>query len=165
MLLAGLCGFFKLNAVQAAIPAQPAAPAVTDFAVGVYTDVISLDPALAGWDRTSLVVVSQIYDTLTAYHAGGSLPEPSLALSWTVSTDGITWTFHLREGVSFHDGTPLDAEAVVFNFERWWDPVNPYHDGTFEYFEAMFGGFKGRPRMHSRRRKRNWQRPGAACAD
>ena len=50
LLLAGLCGFFKLNAVQAAIPAQPAAPAVTDFAVGVYTDVISLDPALAGWD-------------------------------------------------------------------------------------------------------------------
>jgi peptide/nickel transport system substrate-binding protein len=140
LFLAGLSSFFKLSSAQAA---QPAAPTATDFAVGIFTDVVSLDPALAGWDPTSLVVVRQIYDTLTVYPIGGSLPQPSLALTWSVSADGITWTFQLREGVSFHDGTPLDAEAVVFNIERWWDPDNPYHDGNFEYFQAMFGGLKG----------------------
>jgi peptide/nickel transport system substrate-binding protein len=76
---------------------------------------------------------------------GTTTPVPSLATSWDVSDDGLEWTFHLREGVTFHDGTPFNADAVVFNFERWWDTDNPYNLGAdqFIYWDYMFQGFKG----------------------
>ena len=45
--------------------------------------------------------------------------------SWDISDDGLTYTFHLREGVKFHDGTPFDAEAVKFNFDRFWNESSP----------------------------------------
>lgn len=48
--------------------------------------------------------------------------EPGLATSWSVADDGVTWTFELREDVTFHDGTPFNAEAVIANFDRWDDP-------------------------------------------
>jgi peptide/nickel transport system substrate-binding protein len=47
---------------------------------------------------------------------------PGLATSWSVAEDGVTWTFKLRENVTFHDGTPFNAEAVIANFDRWDDP-------------------------------------------
>ncbi|MBX7167016.1 MAG: ABC transporter substrate-binding protein [Pirellulales bacterium] len=52
-----------------------------------------------------------------------------MATSWKVSDDGLTWTFQLREGVRFHDGTPCDADAVVFTFERL---IVPNHPGVFD---------------------------------
>jgi peptide/nickel transport system substrate-binding protein len=73
--------------------------------------------------------------------------EPALAQSWEVSPDAKVWTFTLRRNVKFHDGTPLDARAVVWNFERWWKSGHPQHDNqvkagqTFEYWEGQFGGF------------------------
>ena len=103
-----------------------------------------LDPALVS-DSTSLLVTRQIYETLLDFQPGGTLVVPGLAEAWSASPDGLTWTFQLRPGVKFHDGTDLDAAAVLFNWERWWDPDNPYHDGSFGFFEAMFGGFKGDP--------------------
>ncbi|MDS8935006.1 ABC transporter substrate-binding protein, partial [Streptococcus pneumoniae] len=42
-----------------------------------------------------------------------------------------------------HDGTDFNADAVVFNFERWMDPENPYHEGDFPYYPFLYGGFKG----------------------
>jgi len=63
-----------------------------------------------------------------------------------VSDDLKTWTFYLRPGVKFHDGTDLDADAVVFNFQRWWDKASPYHvghTGNFVMWGYYFGGFKG----------------------
>ena len=63
-------------------------------------------------------VFSMIVDNLTAL--GHNLePEPHLAESWKMSEDGLTWTFHLRRGVRFHDGTPLNAEAVAFSLNRF----------------------------------------------
>src|SRR5262249_14732153 len=50
---------------------------------------------------------------------------PGLATTWEVSEDGTRWTFHLHDGVKFHDGTPLDADAVVFSFKRLQDPKHP----------------------------------------
>lgn len=110
--------------------------------VAIGTDVDQLDPALTT-DGLSLLVASQLYDTLIVYQPGSSVPAPGLAGSWTVSPDGRTWTFNLRPGMKFHDNTPLDATAVAYNFNRWWDPAHPAHDGSFDWFFWSFGGFKG----------------------
>ncbi len=57
----------------------------------------------------------------------GSTLEPALAESWKTSEDGLTWTFTLRKGVQFHDGTPLDADAVFLSIDRMLNQSNPYH--------------------------------------
>jgi peptide/nickel transport system substrate-binding protein len=72
--------------------------------------------------------------------------KPALAASWTISTDAKTWTFKLRQGVKFHDGTDFNADAVVFNFQRWMDVKHAFHKGgDFSYWSDMFGGFKNDP--------------------
>jgi peptide/nickel transport system substrate-binding protein len=113
------------------------------FTVALTGDLVTLDPALAT-DGTSGLVATQVYDTLVTYEPGSMLPVPGLAECWTVSVDARTWTLHLRSGVTFHDGTPLNAAAVVFNLQRWWDPAHPYHQGNFAYFRALFG-YRGDP--------------------
>jgi len=112
------------------------------FIFGRGADSVKLDPADVT-DGESARATVQIYDTLVMFKGETTLIKPGLAKSWEVSSDNLTWTFHLRRGVKFHDGTDLNADAVLFNFERWWDTENPYHKGTFEYWESMFGGFKG----------------------
>jgi peptide/nickel transport system substrate-binding protein len=78
---------------------------------------------------------------LTALEPGGSEVIPSLAVDWTTSDDGLAWTFNLREGVTFHDGEPFNAEAVCFNFERWFNfPASLQGDGTTYYWQYGFGG-------------------------
>ena len=64
------------------------------------------------------VVLTMVYEPLLRYAADGSL-EPGLAESYEASDDGLTYTFTLRDGVTFQDGTPFDAEAARFNLERW----------------------------------------------
>ncbi len=67
-----------------------------------------------------------------------------LAESWTVSNDGLDYIFNLRPGVSFHDGAPLNADAVVTNFNRWFDPADSAHGtGKFAAWTDAFSGFKG----------------------
>ena len=107
-------------------------------------DAAKLDPADVT-DGESLLVTWHIYEGLTRYQAGKTEVEPALATEWSVSDDGLTWTFKLREGVKFHDGSAFDAAAVVWNFERWFEPENPHHfkDWGFEYWTDMFQGFKG----------------------
>jgi peptide/nickel transport system substrate-binding protein len=84
-----------------------------------YTDQISggIDPAtfysVEGDD-----LILGVYETLLTYKPDSKELEPSLATSWDISPDGKTYTFHLRDGVTFHDGTKLDSEAVKASFER-----------------------------------------------
>jgi len=106
-------------------------------------DASKLDPADVT-DSESLLVTWHLYEGLTRYVPGGADVEPSLATSWSVSEDGLEWTFNLRQGVTFHDGEPFDADAVVWNFERWSDPEHEYHfEGwDFTYWPYMFQGFK-----------------------
>lgn len=78
----------------------------------------SLDPAFAS-DGESFRVARQIFEGLVGTVPGTADPAPLLAEDWDVSDDGLEYTFHLKEGVSFHDGSAFDAEAVCFNFERW----------------------------------------------
>lgn len=98
-------------------------------------------------DNNSIYVHEQIYDRLVHFEPGTTNPIPGLATEWAASEDGLTWTFTLREGVTFHDGTPFNAEAVRVNIERWWDPASPtgYRDSGrgYEIWPGLFGGFKG----------------------
>ena len=108
-------------------------------------DSVGLDPVDES-DLESVMVCAQIAEPLVAFEPGTTQIVPALAERWEVSGDLRTWTFYLRRGVKFQDGTDLDADAVVFNFERWWDKGNPYHvghTGNFHHWSFYFGGFKG----------------------
>jgi len=108
---------------------------------GRGADAVGLDP-INVTDGESIRVTHNIFETLLEYDENLEL-QPKLATEYSSSEDGLTWTFKLREGVKFHDGTDFNAEAVVFNFERWMDPENPYHKGDFPYYPFLYGGFKG----------------------
>ncbi len=88
-------------------------------------DARTLDPVHAQVGESVKVVVN-LYDTLVTYHDETLDLVPSLAEKWEMSEDGLTWTFHLRKGVKFHDGTALNSEAVVFTFERLLEDDHPY---------------------------------------
>lgn len=93
------------------------------------TDADTLDPLNTSLGETVKVLVN-VYDTLVTYDDRTLELVPSLAESWESSEDGRTWTFRIREGVQFHDGTPLDAEAVVFNFQRLLEDDFPHSYGA-----------------------------------
>jgi ABC-type transport system substrate-binding protein len=109
------------------------------FIVGRGGDSVNLDLAVAT-DGESHRVGNVIMDRLIAMEGTSTKIVPWLAESWE-SPDGKTWTFHLREGVKFHDGTACDAEAVKWNFDRWRDPNNEWRFGhAFEYYDTEFAG-------------------------
>ena len=91
---------------------------------GVELDISGFDPLKVGvFDTASFTAAAAIFDTLTTLDDKG-VAQPKLALSWDHSEDFKTWTFKLRPGVKFHDGTPFNAEAVKANFDRQKDPAN-----------------------------------------
>ncbi len=100
-------------------------------------------------DGNSLIVQNQIYNRLMEFKPGTTDLEPALATEWKAAPDGKTWTFKLRPGVTFQDGTPFNAEAVKFNIDRWWDASHPqgYRNAgkIYEVWSQVFGGFKGTP--------------------
>ncbi|KZE81475.1 peptide ABC transporter substrate-binding protein [Paenibacillus jamilae] len=108
-------------------------------------DSVALDPAIVT-DSESLKIGHQVFDSLLEYKDGTTTVQPGLAESWEVSPDGLVYTFKLRQGVKFHDGTDFNAEAVVFNFERWANTKSPYkYEGdSFDYYDSMFGSEKSR---------------------
>jgi ABC-type transport system substrate-binding protein len=114
----------------------------TTFVFGAQGDAVNLDTAIVT-DGESFRVSQQGVEGLLEFEGGTANPIPALAESWEHSDDLLEWTFHLRQGVTFHDGTPFNADAVVFNFDRWRNTDNPYHfeEQVFEYYESMWGGF------------------------
>lgn len=102
---------------------------------------ILLDPALAE-DADSQLVNGNLYETLVK--AQGNTPIPNLAVSVIASEDGLAYTLNLRLGVTFHDGSPLNADAVIANFNRWFDPDEATHgSGSYDAWLDAFKGFKG----------------------
>lgn len=95
--------------------------------VGQIAEPKSLDPH-AVTAVNDFRILMNVYDGLTRYKDGTLEVEPALAESWEISEDGKTYTFKLRSGVTFHDGSPFNAEAVKFNFDRMLDKEHPYHD-------------------------------------
>lgn len=108
--------------------------------VAIPQATVQLDPAVAGGNGYGDIIPinENIAEGLTRYKNGTAEIEPALAESWTVSDDGLTYVFTIREGVTFHDGTPLDAKAVETNFLRQLDPENPLHQDNFPYVEIVF---------------------------
>ena len=96
-------------------------------------DSLTLDPALV-LDGESAKVCDMLYDTLIQYREDTTDLEPALAEAWESSADGLVWTFYLRQGVQFHDGTPLDADAVVFSLTR---PEAVYRDFQAEFISHI----------------------------
>ena len=99
-------------------------------------------------DGETLRVCEQVYDSLLGYEFGGVKPIPALAESWESNEDATEWTFHLREGVKFHNGADLDANDVVASYSARWDTESPNHKGNtgaFEYFVGFFGQFLNAP--------------------
>lgn len=76
-------------------------------------------------DSASTEAVGDVFEGLVRLNPKTTLPEPVLATSWEHDAAGTTWTFHLREGVTWHDGTPFTADDVAFSFEAVFDPKVP----------------------------------------
>ena len=108
--------------------------------VGQIAEPKSLDPHTVTAVNDFRILMN-IYEGLVRYKDGTLEVEPALAESWEISDDGKTYTFDLRDGVTFHDGTPLTAEAVKFNFDRMLKEDHPYHNtGPFPlsfFFSAI----------------------------
>lgn len=108
---------------------------------GTAGEALTLDPAFAS-DGESIRVARQIYDTLVMLEPGTTNIVGGLAEEWESNDDGTEWTFHLREGVTFHDGTPFNAEAVCINFERWHNTEGVGQDPSMTYYwQQLSGGF------------------------
>ncbi len=113
------CGLTVLLAAPAL--AQKRGGSVT---MGLELDIPGFDPLKVGvFDTSAESAAALIFDTLTKLDDNG-VAVPKLATSWTHSEDYKTWTFKLRPGVKFHDGSPFNAQAVKWNFDRQKDPAN-----------------------------------------
>lgn len=101
----------------------------------------SLDPANLSGENAS-AAAAYLYEGLVAEKDG--VVVGVLADSFVVSEDGLDYIFTLRQGVTFHDGTALNADVVVTNFNRWFDPADANRgSGEYAAWAASFGGFKG----------------------
>ncbi len=108
---------------------------------GMPADHDILDPhATGGWITyhvTYNMFESFVKEDLTEADVMTPKLVPGLATSWDVSEDGTEYTFHLREGVTFHDGEPFNADAVIFNFDRFWNKESPhYYEKTAAFVSA-----------------------------
>jgi peptide/nickel transport system substrate-binding protein len=111
------------------------------FVFGLSSEPKILDGAYIS-DGESLRVTRQIYEGLVTNKPGTTEIVPQLAEKWD-SEDSKTWTFTLKQGVKFHDGSDFNAEAVCANFERWYNFTGAQQNPAVGYYwQAVFGGFK-----------------------
>jgi peptide/nickel transport system substrate-binding protein len=112
------------------------------FVFAASSDPVMLDPAMAS-DGETFRISRQIFEGLVSSAPGTTDIEPLLATKWTPSDDGKSYTFDLREGVKFSDGTEFNGEAVCANFDRWynWTGVNQSENISY-YYNSLFKGFK-----------------------
>jgi peptide/nickel transport system substrate-binding protein len=108
---------------------------------GVAGDAKVLDPALAS-DGESFRVARAMFEGLVRPEEGGTKIVAGLAESWTPDPTGLIWTFKLRQGVKFHDGTDFNGDAVCANFNRWynWSGLLQGEDISY-YWQTIFEGF------------------------
>jgi len=106
-----------IGASAIALAAGSAQAQQTDMTVAIQLEPPNLDPTGGAAQAIDSVLYSNVFEGLTRFMADGSVV-PGLAASWDISEDGLIYTFTLREGVTFHDGTAMDAEDVKFTLDR-----------------------------------------------
>ena len=101
------------------------------FTVALLNDVDSFNP-FKGYLAESYEMWALMYDYMTGYKMSDMSPEPALAESWDTSKDGLTWTFHIREGVTWSDGQPLTAKDIAYTYNRVLDgKTESYNWGSY----------------------------------
>ncbi|MFP4328744.1 MAG: ABC transporter substrate-binding protein [Paracoccaceae bacterium] len=131
----------KLSATAAIVLGLAALPALaqsgSEISIGLQQEPTSLDPTADATASIDGMLAQNVYESLAIVTEQGEV-RPNLASGWEISEDGLTYTFRLREGVTFHDGTGFDAEDVKFSFDRAMaeDSVNP-SKGIFEPIERV----------------------------
>src|SRR3546814_19125847 len=129
---------FRLLAVMLALAIwSPAAPAETVLRVVLHADLKNIDPI---W-TTAYITRNHAYlvwDTLFSLDENFE-PQPQMVDTWTVSDDQLEWTFRLRDGLRWHDGTPVRAEDCVASLERWGkrDGMGQQLPAALETIEAV----------------------------
>jgi len=123
--------------------AQAQNPKTLVIAIGA--DQTGMDPQTVE-NNESGFIMSTIYDSIVNYKVGSSIPGPGLAESWTISPDGKVYTFKLRHGVAFHDGTPMNAHTVAADLDRAINPQDPCYvfnrKSVDTYDDFTFGSVK-----------------------
>ncbi|WP_194541164.1 ABC transporter substrate-binding protein [Paenibacillus sp. JZ16] len=125
MLLLSACGGQQASSgsttAAGALAAQGVPPQGGELSFALATSPDTLDPHRSGL-AVSVRVIRTIHDSLVVQLPDHTI-KPWLATEWEVSEDGLSYTFKLRKDVKFHDGTPFNAEAVKYNFDRILDPA------------------------------------------
>ena len=131
-----------------------------DFVFAASSDPVMLDPAMAS-DGETFRVARQQFEGLVGTKPGTTELEPLLATEWKASEDGKSYTFTLREGVKFSDGTDFNAEAVCANFDRWynWTGVNQSENITLLLRQAVPWLQDRQDRRHLRQLRGHQRRP------
>lgn len=137
-LLLAACGAGDATNTTSDATASAAEPVTGGDSSSASSSDLILDPANA----IDSEAVTYLYEGLVRLQDGSVTG--ALAESYTVSEDGLDYIFNLRPGVTFHDGTALNADIVVQNFNRWFDPSDANRgSGEFAAWAENFGGFKG----------------------
>jgi len=142
--LAAAAAFALLASAPTTAPFAQSMPKPGGEMIVTYkNDISTLDPAI-GYDWQNWSIIKSLFDGLMDYEPGTTTLVPDLAESYEISEDGRTFTFHLRDGVTFHNGRPLTAADIKYSIER---AVNPETQSpgqgffaTIEGFEAMASG-------------------------
>lgn len=125
----------------------PGSSPTATFNFGTAAPPLGLDPALAN-DIESQRVTRQILEGLVGVNQTTGEPTPLLATEWTASPDGRSYTFTLRSGVKFHDGSPFNAQAVCTNFERWFNfPAALREQAPGSSFKGVFKEYSDQPSL------------------
>jgi peptide/nickel transport system substrate-binding protein len=106
------------------------------FRMARNEEPLSLDPIIPS-DNGSIWVIYQMFDQLTTVNEDSSGIAASIAESWEISPDGTLYTFVIRQGVTFHDGSPMTMEDVVFSLERVFDPKGSGYSFLFGTVEGV----------------------------
>src|SRR5947209_10200598 len=132
--------FVAVAALAAVGTAGGASKALPTFVFAGASDPTYLDPALVS-DGESFRVTEHVFESLVSLKPGSTLVQPGLATKWG-SKNGKDWTFQLRHGVKFHDGTPFNAQAVCYNFNRQYNFTGAFQDASATYYwQTVFLGF------------------------
>lgn len=116
----------ETEVVEKVVTATPEPEEEKTLVIAIGADATFLDPESV-MNNESGFVMSAIFDGLTKYNKGTSEPGPGLAQSWDISEDNTEYTFYLREGVKFHDGTDWNADALMYELDRVTNEDHPYH--------------------------------------